>query len=606
MKKILLAVEYVGKEGFEESDQKLVDCVRRYKDGSEMHLLCKDLIMNEAGDYVRMKGVEIHTSLGVNLLVDANFDEIMAFDEWGTNAVRHLSQNADVQEDVEVKEPMKHEYDARGEKMADIIIPHHDRHDHLKECLDRLPNSKFNIIVVSGKTFGENCNKGAKLAETDNIFFVNDDTLPDLELIEEACEKKADIVGFSQIIPSLDNDVRYGVVLFDEEGNLKPQFTKDRSTLSIPNGFFLRIKRKAWDDLGGFDEKFKNGGEDTDLFLRALEMKMTIDYIYKPTIHKHSQSQDRLKFSAENNAYLNEKWPEEKIKEVLGEKRNRVLIATNHLDRLGGTETWTYTMAKEFERRGWLVEVFTLQNGELADKLPVVEKPTGEYDLVIINHNSCLRALSDVRGKKIFTSHGIYPQLEQPESGADEYVAISEEVKKHMKELGFKATIIRNGVDCERFKPKKKIPAKAKRVLSLCHGEEANENIKKACEEMGLEFDDIGGNRIFEIEEKINNADIVVTLGRGAYESMACGRAVMVYDSRKYSPFKTGDGMVTEKNVDQISENNFSGRKFKIKMTVADIKREFKKYKPTMGEFNRKYALANFNIKKQAEKYIKL
>ena len=58
-----------------------------------------------------------------------------------------------------------------------------------------------------------------------------------------------------------------------------------------------------------------------------------------------------------------------------------------------------------------------------------------KYDLAIINHNKCLIELNKYNNikKKIFTSHGIIPEAEQPYLGADYYVAISEEVKKILR-----------------------------------------------------------------------------------------------------------------------------------------------------------------------------
>jgi hypothetical protein len=122
---------------------------------------------------------------------------------------------------------------------------------------------------------------------------------------------------------------------------------------------------------------------------------------------------------------------------------------------------------------------------------------------------------------------------------------------------------------------------------------------------LGLEYDDTF-ERVWNVEDKINAADIVITLGRGAYEAMACGRAVIIYDSRPYSPFKTADGIVTRSNAKKLATHNFSGRTNKLNWLVGEIKREIKKYKPTMGEDNRKIALASFNVKKQVEKYINL
>ena len=67
------------------------------------------------------------------------------------------------------------EYYSVSEKLADLVIPHHTNHSDLKRLLEMIDVSLFNIIVCAGRSFGANCNKGAKLAETNKVIFLNDD-----------------------------------------------------------------------------------------------------------------------------------------------------------------------------------------------------------------------------------------------------------------------------------------------------------------------------------------------------------------------------------------------------------------------------------------------
>ena len=277
-----------------------------------------------------------------------------------------------------------------------------------------------------------------------------------------------------------------------------------------------------------------------------------------------------------------------------------ILVANNHLRNYGGSETFTFTLVKEL-RKNHNVDVFTLLAGDYLESV----EPKDEYDLLLINHNSCLDALKDVKGFKIFTSHGIFPPMEQPRPGADAYVAISEEVQQHMKKQGYDAHLIRNGIDCDRFSPKTKINKEIKKVLSMCQGYKAAVLIEEACEELGIEFEEIERD-VWDVENYINNADLVVTLGRGAYESMACGRAVLLYDDRVYIPNGEpyGDGIVED--WEEIAKHNFSGRLLKNYYTVEQLKEEILKYNPSMGNINRGVAEEHFNIKKQVNKYLQI
>ena len=82
--KILIVAEYVGKEGFEENDRKVVQAVRESCDGNEVHLFCRNCFMNEAGDYIRMKGVIFHPMESQAVGFPTEYDEIVKIDQWAT------------------------------------------------------------------------------------------------------------------------------------------------------------------------------------------------------------------------------------------------------------------------------------------------------------------------------------------------------------------------------------------------------------------------------------------------------------------------------------------------------------------------------------------
>ena len=191
----------------------------------------------------------------------------------------------------------------------------------------------------------------------------------------------------------------------------------------------------------------------------------------------------------------------------------------------------------------------------------------------------------------------------------DSYVSISEEVEKHLTKLRFKSTIIHNGINCDRFKPIKPINKNIKSILSLAQSDVLNNKIRKVCDKMGIKLYCLNKfkNPIFNVENMINEVDMVISLGRGAYESMACGRNVMILDKRPYiNKPPLGDGLLTEDNISDIIKNNCSGR---FSNTIYDenmIEKEIMKYDSKLGDFCREYALNSLNIKYQVDKYLKL
>lgn len=626
MKKVLIIIENINND--ESEKEKLVkDLAKQVVGVFEVSVMAKNIVLNEVGEWLRMKGASLYNTEAF-ITMPKEYDIVVMMDEWAEatagmiqsqKKIRFahgisLFENMQVEESREEvseessEDDYKHVKKPAKKKIADIVIPHHDRHDRLKDCLDNLDNSEFYIHIESGGTFAENCNRGAEKAKTDTIIFLNDDTIPNSENLKEVAQMKSDIVGVAQEIPGVEG-ILYGIN-FDitEAGELKGGYAKEIDDALIPCGVCFAVKKKAWKKLKGLDERFRNGGEDSDFGIRALKEGLSIEFYPKPIYHHHSQSEGRLAYSKENQVLLNKLWNNKNTREMIFGKK-KILVATNHLDRLGGSETYTYALVKELERLGHKVEVFTFTKDEAGIQKElkdyIVEQPKEKYDIIFINHNTCLQALGEVKGFKIFTSHGVFPKIEQPMEGADKYVAISEEVSKHLKDLGFENTVILNGIDCDRFKPKKKIRKTQKSVLSLCHGEEANENIKKACKELKLDFKHLPKDT-FKVENEINKADIVFSLGRGAYEAMACGRDVIVYDSRPYVGHSLADGRMTRTTIKEMLKNNCSGRRYEKDWKLKDVKAEIKKYNQEAGKDNRAFAVMNLNIKKQVKKYLEL
>jgi len=297
------------------------------------------------------------------------------------------------------------------------------------------------------------------------------------------------------------------------------------------------------------------------------------------------------------------------------------ILVSNHTfgDIPGGSETYAYTFIKELVRQGHRVNAFcTRPVGKMAKLVNKLGVPVHrarphkkEYDAIFASHTSTIKLLKQagVKGFYVQTCHGIYPELEQPYPGMDAYVAITKEVQDHLKRKGLNSIIIHNGVDCETFKPEKPINDSLKRVLSLCHSDEANNMVRIACKMAGIEYVEHNKykNPVFNLHKAINEVDIVITLGRGAYESLACGRSVVIFDKRAYVGSRAlGDGIIKSNNVDNYLINNCSGRYSNRDYTPELLVKEFEQYSKNLGSFGREYALKNLNIEHQVKKYLSL
>lgn len=289
-----------------------------------------------------------------------------------------------------------------------------------------------------------------------------------------------------------------------------------------------------------------------------------------------------------------------------------ILVTNNYLKSYGGSETFTFALIEALCKLGHTVEYFTFEKGltsqKIEDELHVNFLSKTKYDVVFANHKSCVEYLrKKIHPSNIIiqTCHGIYPKLEQPSSLANGHIAISEEVNKHLSNLGFSSQIILNGIDTKRFAEKTPVNQKLKKVLSLCQSEQANSEIEKACNQLNIEFFKLNKFKapVWNVEDNINNVDLVIGLGRSAYEAMACGRPVIIYDNRPYAK-SYADGYVDKKMIDNSIKNNCSGRFYKKSFTSNDLVDEFKKYDMESGNFLRAYASANLNIEIQTKKYL--
>lgn len=286
----------------------------------------------------------------------------------------------------------------------------------------------------------------------------------------------------------------------------------------------------------------------------------------------------------------------------------RVLVASHRLDAVGGSETFTYALIESLINKGYSVEYFTFFKGVTSDKiehnLGVKFMSKKRYDLILANHYTCVLFLSR-KGLIIQTCHGIFPELEKPSPYADGFVSISEEIRTHILKKGYKSTLILNGINCNRYTSKTPINKELKNILSLSQSKVANAKIESVCKEIGVNFKKLNKNvnPIWNVEDLINEADLVVGIGRSAYEAMACGRPVVIYDERDYNSSKA-DGYMTTDLISKCVANNCSGRYFNYKFSKSDIIQSFKSYSIDDGISMRNYALIHFNIEKTIDQYI--
>jgi len=258
----------------------------------------------------------------------------------------------------------------------------------------------------------------------------------------------------------------------------------------------------------------------------------------------------------------------------------KVNLKTGWLSGFTGSETWTYTMAKYLSRICDL-KVDAGVKGDLFNLIKFCDKGSHDLpDLNIVNHRHMVQDLQNV----IFTSHSVIHDVEfYPDTDCIK-VAPSEEIANMYKDVN----VIYQPIDFERFKPTRKINKTPKTILYLCNPNYQNgrEIVEEAFKGFELIFID---KPTFDIQLLIDKADVVVSLGRGAYESLAMGRNVISGDRRSYMAEFGGGGMITNDNFESLLKTNLSSRDNLKTFTVKQLRDELDKYDPDrvidMGRF---------------------
>lgn len=293
----------------------------------------------------------------------------------------------------------------------------------------------------------------------------------------------------------------------------------------------------------------------------------------------------------------------------------KILIGQNHLNTIGGSETYTYTLVEELVRRGHQVDVVCNDEGLVSEimkeRLNVkINDLSRKYDYCFISHNSIVeRVLKEkIESEKIFQiCHGTVPGLEQPHKNEKiRFISVSKEVHDHLLSKGKQSTIIYNGVNLERF-TEKSCNKKLTSVFSLAQSEKLNELLEKVCKKNGIIFNSNNkfANPVFDIEKQIIKHDIIISLGRGTYESLSCGKNVIIADWRPYQE-PLMDGFVTADNIEKYILKNCSGRTERKKITEESIFKELRKYDSEQGKKNRKFAEERLDIRKKVDQMLEL
>lgn len=297
----------------------------------------------------------------------------------------------------------------------------------------------------------------------------------------------------------------------------------------------------------------------------------------------------------------------------------KILVGNNTLYQLAGSETHALTLALELKKQGHEVCAYSPILGIIAKTLKNngVEcfnaPPDKEFDLIIASHHPIVSTLRLKYPKTpiISTIHGILHTQgsaklpEYPADGVNQFVAVSEEVQKKLKDdYGLDSVIIRNFFQIEANFPINKIP---KKFLFNSNYNVKGDQVFKTVEEIAnyyhAELLAIGNNfyETPDVRTAILQSDIVFGIGRSVLEGVALGRLGVVHGR-----WGTG-GVVCQKNIKNLQYYNFSGRNATRLWTPDETIKEIDEfYTQENLDWCHQYMLENHNVGKAVLEYLSL
>jgi hypothetical protein len=290
-----------------------------------------------------------------------------------------------------------------------------------------------------------------------------------------------------------------------------------------------------------------------------------------------------------------------------------VVLATQHLADVGGSETYLYTVADNLVRLGHEVTVHAQHLGAMAEQVRAVgaavvaEDGLPETcDAALVQDVGMAYTLADrwPDRPQVVVAHSAYFDLQLPPLvpvPGSVVVVMSDRVAARVAALPGMLEVVRlrQPIDAVRLSPRGVVAVRPRRALLLgnyLHGE-ARDAITEAWSAAKVKVVQVGvmTRPTLDVAAAVADADIVVGKGRAVLDAMACGRPAFLYDAFG------ADGWVTAATYDAFEADAFAGQSEPTVLDRDGLIRALDDYDPGMGRVNRELVLKHHQDRKHTE-----
>lgn len=170
---------------------------------------------------------------------------------------------------------------------VEIIIVDDGSNQATKELLITLVSDKVRVITQENKGLSAARNIGFKEANGEFVLTIDSDDTVDPTFLEKALvilNKNKSIGAVSSHVSIFENDHQFIAIHTPNGGRVK-DFLFDNNSVS-----FALIRKQAWQEIGGYDEKMRNGFEDWEFWIAitkkgweiAMIEQLLFNYRQKP------------------------------------------------------------------------------------------------------------------------------------------------------------------------------------------------------------------------------------------------------------------------------------------------------------------------------------